>query len=78
MTKYLVTMGIRLVCVVMCFFVEGWWLAFFAVGAIVLPYLAVVVANAGQKRSGTVLRPGSIVPVRPTDDPGSERPGTER
>ena len=64
MTKYLIAMGIRLVCIVLVFVVPGWWAVVFAVGAIVLPYFAVVLANVGHERAGNVLRPGSIVPVQ--------------
>ena len=66
MVKYLIAMSIRVVCILLCFFVQGWWLAVFAVGAIVLPYLAVVLANVGNEPGGTVLRPGAVVPVRQT------------
>ena len=62
MAKYLIAMAIRVVCIAMCFFVSGWWLAFFALGAIVLPYFAVILANVGYKEGAEVLRPGSIVP----------------
>lgn len=64
MAKYLIAMGVRLVCIAMCFVVSGWWLAVFAVAAVVLPYFAVVLANVGHKEEGAVLRPGSIVPVQ--------------
>ncbi len=64
MVKYVTAMSIRVVCILMCFFVQGWWLAVFAVGAIVLPYLAVVLANVGGETGREVLRPGGLVPVR--------------
>ena len=64
MLKYVTAMSIRVVCILMCFFVQGWWLAVFAVGAIVLPYLAVVLANVGGESGREVLRPGGLVPVR--------------
>lgn len=64
MVKYLIAMGVRLVCIAMCFVVQGWWLAVFAVAAIVLPYFAVILANVGNEPGGRVERPGSIVPVR--------------
>ncbi|MFP7833340.1 DUF3099 domain-containing protein [Marisediminicola sp. LYQ134] len=63
MRNYLIAMGIRLICIALCFVVTGWWLAVVAVGAIVLPYFAVVLANVGGEQAGTVERPGSIVPV---------------
>ncbi len=67
MTKYLIAMGVRLVCIAMCFVVQGWWLLVFAIGAIVLPYFAVILANVGNETGATVVRPGSIVPVRPRE-----------
>ena len=69
MTRYLIAMGVRLVCIAMCFLVQGWWLAIFAIAAIVLPYFAVILANVGHQEAGTVVRPGSIVPVRPREQP---------
>lgn len=66
MLKYSITMGIRLVCIVLCLFVQGWWLLVCAIGAVVLPYIAVVLANAVIRSPTTeVVRPGSIVPVPP-------------
>jgi len=64
MVKYLIAMSIRVVCILLCFFVQGWWLIVFAVGAIVLPYLAVILANVGGEQGGEVMRPGGLVPVR--------------
>lgn len=77
MTKYLIAMGIRVVCIILCFFVQGWWLLVPALGAIVLPYLAVIFANVGSEPGGNVLRPGALVPVRqqpivPDEDPRSD------
>ena len=68
MVKYSVAMGIRLLCIFACFFTPGWWLLIPATGAIVLPYIAVVVANVGMRAKDTdVLRPGAIVPLPPQD-----------
>ncbi|WKK71252.1 DUF3099 domain-containing protein [Rathayibacter oskolensis] len=64
--KYSIAMSIRMICVICLIFAQGWWLAFFAVGAIVLPYFAVVLANVGGLgESGTVQRPGAVVLARP-------------
>jgi uncharacterized protein YqgC (DUF456 family) len=62
MVKYTVAMGIRLACIGACFFVTGWWLLLPALGAILLPYFAVVVANSvSTKKSGSgPLRPGTV------------------
>lgn len=62
MIKYSITMGIRLVCVILCIFVRGWWLLLSATGAVILPYIAVVLANVVDTRGSRVERPGSIVP----------------
>lgn len=47
--RYGITMLIRTVCFILMVAVHpyGWWTLIFAVGAIFLPYLAVVVANVG-------------------------------
>ena len=61
MVKYSVAMGIRVVCIVLMLFVHGWWLLVCAVGAIVLPYIAVVIANVhSDPRGAEVLRPGAV------------------
>lgn len=62
MIKYSVAMGIRMICIVLLLFVQGWWLILCAAGAIFLPYFAVVIANvAVAPKTNTVVRPGSIV-----------------
>jgi hypothetical protein len=61
MIKYSVTMGIRVVCIVLMLFVQGWWLLVCAIGAITLPYFAVVIANVhADPRGARVFRPGAI------------------
>ena len=64
MKRYLTMMGIRIVCFGLLFVTTGWlrWAAI--VGAVALPYFAVVVANAVRPR--TV---GTIQSVTPQDDP---------
>ena len=59
--RYTVAMGVRILCVVLAFFLPGWWQLAAVLGAIVLPYFAVVAANVVVKQSGDdVLRPGTI------------------
>jgi hypothetical protein len=71
--KYALTMGIRMVCIVACLFVPGWWLLIPALGAVFLPYVAVVVANATSRRTrGAVARPGGMVPFVPEQPRDSE------
>ncbi len=66
MIRYSLAMGIRMVCIALVIVVPDWWRLVPAIGAIVLPYFAVVIANNASRRApGSVLRPGSIVPVGP-------------
>jgi hypothetical protein len=61
---YFVTMGIRSLCFVGAVLAPSPWRWVLAVGAIVLPYFAVVLANAGRERADgegfslVVVRPG--------------------
>jgi hypothetical protein len=59
--RYLIMMGIRVVCfvaAVLVFIAHGGWLtAIPAVGAILLPYFAVVFANGGREPSANRFRP---------------------
>src|SRR5580692_10592403 len=54
--RYLIMMGIRLVCFVIAVVVfvngGGWLTAIPAVGAIAIPYFAVVFANGGREPAG--------------------------
>ena len=45
--KYTITMTVRVVCFVLAFFTTDWLRWFFLIGAIFLPYIAVVIANGG-------------------------------
>jgi hypothetical protein len=55
MNRYLVSMGIRTVCVILVVIVHGPARWAFAAGALVLPYVAVVMANAARHRRGDPL-----------------------
>ncbi len=50
LVRYLISMTIRTGCFVGILFTEGWLRWVMAVGAIVVPYVAVVAANAGRER----------------------------
>jgi hypothetical protein len=54
--RYLISMGIRTACVLAAIIVPGWPKWIFIAGAVVLPYLAVVIANAGREND----EPGSM------------------
>lgn len=49
--RYLVSMSIRIVCFILCIVFSGWlrWACF--VGALILPWVAVVIANAGRENA---------------------------
>lgn len=64
MVRYGIAMSVRVACVIACFFVQGWWLLACVLGAVLLPYIAVVIANVGYKEGGVVERPVSMLPVR--------------
>ncbi|EWT06601.1 hypothetical protein N864_18795 [Intrasporangium chromatireducens Q5-1] len=61
--RYLTMMGLRIVCFGVVFITTGWlrWVAI--IGAVALPYFAVVVANAVRPREV-----GRITPVSPEPD----------
>lgn len=49
--RYLISMAIRTICFVGAIFASGWLRWALVAGAVVLPYVAVVMANAGRGRS---------------------------
>ncbi|MBP6996415.1 MAG: DUF3099 domain-containing protein [Phycicoccus sp.] len=57
MRRYLITMGIRTACFILAFFAQGWLRWVLMAGAVILPYIAVVLANARKPRL-----PGRIMP----------------
>lgn len=77
--RYLISMGIRTACVIAAIFVPGWPRWFLIAGAVVLPYLAVVVANAGRENdepgdSGVTEQARPALPAPGTAIDGTDRP----
>ena len=81
-TRYLITMGVRIACFILMVAVQpyGWYTWVFAVGAVVLPYIAVVMANVGEdsrstRRSETPERalPATPSPTTPVGETGVVR-----
>ncbi|NHC14099.1 DUF3099 domain-containing protein [Motilibacter deserti] len=78
--RYAISMGIRTVCFLLAVVTDGWLRWAFVAGAVALPYLAVVFANAGRETvkdlPGTILRPDrraiSAGPAAPLDKGRSE------
>jgi hypothetical protein len=81
--RYLISMSIRTVCVIGAIFVPGWPRWILIAGAVVLPYLAVVAANAGRENDepgdlgvgaqGRFALPSSGGSARITPDEGDRR-----
>ena len=70
MVRYGIAMGVRLVCIILAFFVQGWWLLLPVLGAVILPYVAVVVANVQMNSRGVAVeRPGAILRAPRETDP---------
>ena len=69
--RYLVSMTIRTACVLLAIVVPGWPRWVFIVGAVVLPYLAVVAANASRNRRRTPP-PVPILPIFPALPPARD------
>lgn len=57
--RYLVSMAVRTVCFIGAIIASGWLRWALVVAAVLLPYVAVVMANAGRKRSAAA--PATII-----------------
>jgi ABC-type multidrug transport system fused ATPase/permease subunit len=56
MRRYIIAMSIRTVCFILAVvFRESWLMWLFLVGAVFLPYVAVVLANAADRRDEAPL-----------------------
>ena len=76
--RYGLTMLIRTVCFILMVAVHpyGWWTLIFAVGAIFLPYFAVVVANVGYDALAVKVRAltsAELLKVNGEDDEAAAR-----
>ncbi|WP_426995770.1 DUF3099 domain-containing protein [Pseudarthrobacter sp. N5] len=81
MIKYAVAMGIRMVCLILIFVVDGWFKIIAIAGAVFLPWIAVVIANGSDKadiHSDTLLDAAPLAELEgPADIPaGSAPPST--
>jgi hypothetical protein len=45
MVSYSIAMGLRVVCLYLCFITPGWWILLPATGVVILPAVAVMMAN---------------------------------
>jgi hypothetical protein len=63
--RYTIATVVRLVCIALLIVVPDWWRLIPAVGTVVVPYVAVVIANrVGGVRGAPVLRPGAVEILR--------------
>lgn len=70
--KYSIAMAIRVVCIIVAVFLPGWWRLIPIVGAVFLPYFAVVIANAQRAPTrGNVEAPGAVIRYSPQTDASS-------
>jgi len=52
--KYTIAMVVRVICIILAVIVPlGWLTVVFAIGAIFLPYFAVIIANEGSSRANS-------------------------
>jgi hypothetical protein len=67
--RYLISMGIRTMCFVLAVVADGWMRWGFIVAAVVLPYFAVIVANAAGEVDDDGPEP-FVDDTRPMLEPG--------
>jgi hypothetical protein len=60
MRAYSTAMSIRMACLILVFVVPGYWKILFGLGAVVLPYVAVVLANVSAKGASSAITPGTV------------------
>lgn len=76
MIKYAVAMGIRMVCLILVFVVDGWFKVLPIIGAVFLPWFAVVIANGSDRAEVHSESLIDYVPMGELDAPGpAETPG---
>lgn len=74
MIKYSVSMGIRMVCLILVFVVEGWLQWVMIAGAVFLPYFAVIIANGGSDTSN-LAHSDSLLDRAPVPELEAPAPG---
>ena len=68
MIRYTIAMSIRMVCFALAIVIQDWWRVIPLIAALVLPYIAVVIANnVSRTGSASVARPGGLVRQDPPD-----------
>ena len=81
MIKYAVAMGIRMVCIILIFVVDGWFKIIAIAGAVFLPWIAVVIANGNDKaedHSESLLDYVAVQEIGRSDVPGNDQDGDDQ
>ena len=77
MVKYAITMGIRMVCLASIFLFDGWYKLIPVIGAVLLPWVAVVIANGGadivHRETVDLLDEAPMYAVAPADPAANGR-----
>jgi hypothetical protein len=77
--NYLIVMSIRVVCFILAIVVQLTWLRVgFIIGALVLPWVAVIAANQAKSSSGRSSSPYVPNPRRALTEGGPGSPGSTR
>jgi hypothetical protein len=74
MIKYALAMGIRMVCLILIFVLDGWFKLVAVAGAVFLPWVAVVIANGSDKaeiHSEALLDYTPYAELGAAEEPGS-------
>jgi hypothetical protein len=71
MIKYAVAMGIRMVCLILIFVVDGWFKVLPVLGAVFLPWIAVVIANGSDRAESHSDSLLDYVPLGELDAPAA-------
>lgn len=80
MVKYALAMGIRMVCLILIFVVDGWFKIIAVAGAVFLPWIAVVIANGNDKAEGhsdALLDAAPLAELEGPDRPADGDPGND-
>lgn len=72
MIKYAVAMGIRMVCLILIFVVDGWLKILPVIGAVFLPWFAVIIANGSDTAE---VHADSLLDSAPLDQLDAPAPG---
>ncbi|PTT64324.1 DUF3099 domain-containing protein [Arthrobacter sp. HMWF013] len=75
MMQYSLAMGIRMVCLILIFVVDGWFKLLMVAGAVFLPWVAVVLANGNDKAEGhsdSLLDSAPLAELESTPEPPAQ------